>query len=263
MRIIGSGFLARNLAARADRHPGVVVYAAGPSGGSADDAGAFARDAERLCAALAECRTDGSRLVYVSTSSVGLYGRPGPRLVESGPVYPCSAYGRHKLAMEGVVRASGPDHLILRLAYPVGPFQPAHQVVPALTAQVRAGQVTILRGARRDLLDVAHFTAIVDALLIAGVAGEVVNVASGTAVPAERIVDHIAERLGVRPRKRIVETPPESGISVDRLRELVPETAGFGFGPGYFRDVLDRYVPVTPVVPEAPVGGASGGAVGR
>lgn len=244
MRIIGSGFLARNLAGQLDRHGGVVIYAAGPSGGSATDPDAFARDAERLYAAVARCRDDGSRLVYLSTSSVGLYGRPGPQLVESGPVFPCSAYGRHKLAMEAVVRASGTDHLILRLAYPVGPHQPAHQVVPALTAQVRAGRVTLWRGARRDLLDVAHFTGIVDALLAAGAAGEVVNVASGTAVPVERIVAHLADRLGVRPVTEIVDTPEEAGISIDRLRELIPDTARWGFGPDYYRHVLDRYLPV-------------------
>src|SRR5882757_10710207 len=232
MRIIGSGFLAWNLTGQLDRHPGVAIYAAGPSGGASTDTDAFARDADRLYAAVARCRADGSRLVYLSTASVGLYGRPlngGPlnerpaaRLVESGPVFPCSAYGRHKLAMEAVVAASGVDYLILRVAYPVGPHQPPHQFVPALAAQVRTGRVTVWQGARRDLVDVAHVTAIVDALLTAGVAGEVVNVASGTAVPVERIVTHIAERFGVRPVTAIVNAPEEGEISVDRLRELVP-----------------------------------------
>ncbi|MDX2729903.1 MULTISPECIES: NAD-dependent epimerase/dehydratase family protein [unclassified Streptomyces] len=248
MRIIGSGFLARNLAGQPGVHPGVTIYAAGPSGGDVSDADAFARDAERLYATVAECRADGGRLVYLSTSSVGLYGRPGPLLRESGPVFPCSAYGRHKLAMEAVVRASGVDHLILRLAYPVGPHQPPHQVVPALVAQVRTGRVGIRRGARRDLVDVAHVAAIVDSLLTTGAASEVVNVASGTAVPVERIVAHIADRLGLRPVSTVVDVPEEAEIGIDRLRALVPEVVGYGFGPEYYRDVLDRYLPVAEAV---------------
>ncbi|MFF1833404.1 NAD-dependent epimerase/dehydratase family protein [Streptomyces sp. NPDC058231] len=248
MRIIGSGFLARNLGGRLGRHPGVTIYAAGPSGGGVSDADAFARDAERLYATVAECRADGSRLVYLSTSSVGLYGRPGPFLLESGPVFPCSAYGRHKVAMEAVVRASGVDHLILRLAYPVGPDQPSHQVVPALVSQIRTGRVGVWRGARRDLVDVAHVAAIVDALLAKGVVSEVVNVASGTAVPVECLVAHIAERLGLQPATTVVDVPDEAEISIDRLHVLVPEVAGYGFGPEYYRDVLDRYLPVAEVL---------------
>lgn len=238
MRIIGSGFLARNLAGPLDRHDGVTLYAAGPSGGAATNSDAFARDADLLYTTVAECQADGSRLVYLSTSSVGLYGRPGPRLVEDGPVFPCSAYGRHKLAMEAVVRASGVDHLVLRLAYPVGPHQPPHQVVPALVAQVRTGRVTVWRGAKRDLIDVTDVAAITGSLLTRGASG-CVNVASGTAVPVEEIVAHLADRLGTRPAVTFVDIPEEAEISVDRLRALVPE-----FTPGHYQDVLDRYVPV-------------------
>jgi nucleoside-diphosphate-sugar epimerase len=207
MRIIGSGFLATNLAGPLGRH-------------------------------------DGSRLVYLSTSTVGLYGRRGSLLTEDGPVVPCSPYGRHKRAMEDVVRASGVDHLILRLAYPVGPYQPSHQFVPALTTQVRTGEVTVWRGAKRDLIDVVHVAAIVDALLTREVTNVSANIATGTGVPVDHLADHLAERLGVRPAITVVSVPEESEISVDRLHALVPEVAGFGFGPDYFRSVLDRYLPV-------------------
>jgi nucleoside-diphosphate-sugar epimerase len=239
--MIGSGFLARNLTGPLGRHDRVTIYAAGPSGGAAVDG--FARDADLLYATIAECLADGSRLVYLSTSSVGLYGHPGPLLREDGPVYPCSPYGRHKLAMEAVVRASGVDHLIPRLAYPVGPHQPAHQVVPALAAQVRTCAVTVWRGAKRDLIDVFHVAAVIDALLVRRVLNVSVNIASGTAVPVESIVAHLAERLGARPAVHVVTVPEESAVSVERLHALVPEAAELGFGPDYYRDVLDRYLP--------------------
>jgi nucleoside-diphosphate-sugar epimerase len=164
-------------------------------------------------------------------------------------VYPCSAYGRHKLAMEAVVRAAGVDHLILRLSYPVGAHQPPHQIVPALTAQLRTGAVTVWRGARRDLFDVRHLVPILDALLAAGVTGEVVNVASGYGTPVEAIIDHLADRLGVRPTRTIRELPAEDDLAIDRLRALAGDVIdGFGFGPDYYRRVLDRYIPAPEVV---------------
>jgi nucleoside-diphosphate-sugar epimerase len=241
MRIIGSGFLARNLAGLAGGHDDTVVYAAGPSGGAATDLTGFDRDGDRLSAVVRDCLAHNRRLVYLSTSSVGLYGRQGAPLREDGPVFPCSAYGRHKLAMEAVVRAAGVEHLILRLSYPVGAHQPPHQIVPALTAQLRTGAVTVWRGARRDLFDVLALVPIIDTLLTDGVTGEIVNIASGYGIPVETVVDHLAARLGVEPERTVKELPAEDEIAVDKLRALVPDTKEFG--PDHFRRVLDRYVP--------------------
>jgi nucleoside-diphosphate-sugar epimerase len=144
--------------------------------------------------------------------------------------------------LETALASSNVDYLILRLAHVVGPRQPAHQLLPSLAAQVRAGRVSIQRGAQRDLIDVDDVVRIIGELLSAGVSREVVNVASGVAVPVEQIVDHLELRLGRTAVRRYSDSLRAQAVSVEKLRGLAPCVAGMGFGPDYFRTVLDKYV---------------------
>ncbi|WP_282685770.1 MULTISPECIES: NAD-dependent epimerase/dehydratase family protein [unclassified Streptomyces] len=245
MRIIGGGFLARSLARLADRHPGVTAFAAGVSrSGGATGAG-FAREAALLYETLRDCSRTGGRLLYFSTSSAGLYGYGEDRApaVEDGPVRPVSAYGRHKLAMEEVIRSSGGEHVVLRLAYPVGRGQRTHQFLPSLVRQVRGGRVCVQRGARRDLIGIRDVVELVDGLLGLGGSPRLVNLASGWAVPVEDIVAHIEYRLGTRAEHEVREVPREGVVSTVLLRKLLPAATGErGFGPTYYRQVIDTYL---------------------
>ncbi|MBQ0825058.1 NAD-dependent epimerase/dehydratase family protein [Streptomyces tagetis] len=245
MVIVGRGFLAQSLEPLAERHPHVVAFTAGVSRGGGAAEAEFAREAALLYDALRDCRRTGRRLVYFSTSSAGLYGHAARsrEAAEDGPVRPVSPYGRHKLAMEEVIRGSGADHLVLRLAYPVGRVQRPHQFLPSLVGQVRQGRVRIHRGARRDLIDARDAVALIDALLRLGVSRQVVNLASGWAVPVEDIVDHIERRFGTRAERRVTDVRPEGTVSTARLRRLLPSaTRERGFGPDYYRRVIDTYL---------------------
>jgi nucleoside-diphosphate-sugar epimerase len=103
------------------------------------------------------------------------------------------------------------------------------------------GTVRIHREAARDLIDVDDVIAIIDRLLTLGLRGEIVNVASGEAVPVERIVDHLERSLGLVARREYRDAGAHHVISVDKLRSLMPEVAGMEFGPAYYRRVLDRF----------------------
>ncbi|WP_284749940.1 NAD-dependent epimerase/dehydratase family protein [Amycolatopsis sp. RTGN1] len=244
MQVIGGGFLATHVRAHfGDRHPGVTAIAAGVSSTIVDSAAEFDREAELLYRVALECRDRGRLALFFSTASPVLYGTPSPG-TETGPVFPTSAYGRHKLALETVLAASGAGWLTLRLSNLVGSGQREHQLLPALIAQVRSGSVLVRRGVSRDLVDVRHVLAALDGLLRAGVRDTVVNVASGVPVPVERIIAGIETRLGTTAVKRVVHGPASTPVvSLDRLRRLVPEVGTFGFGPGYLSTLLDRYVP--------------------
>ncbi|MFJ2887456.1 NAD-dependent epimerase/dehydratase family protein [Streptomyces sp. NPDC087305] len=241
MEIVGNGFLARHLAPLTEAHDEVVAFAAGPSSTRATDAAEFDREAAALYAWVRRCRADGRLLLYFSTASASMYGGADGPGREDGPVLPGSAFGRHKLAMEGVLKASAPRHLILRLGHAAGPGQRPHQLVPALVRQVLAGRVLIQRGACRDLIAVAHAVGLVERLLSAGVVNDVVNVASGTAVSVEEIVTHLEGRIGVRARREYVRAAgPQTPVSVDRLRRLLGGGEGVPPFPGdYYRTVLD------------------------
>lgn len=245
MEIIGSGFLAKSLMPLADAHPAVTVFVSGVSSAAETSEVEFAREAGLLHDALHRCRETYRLLVYFSTTSVGMYaldhvdGRAGR---EDGPVYPGTRYARHKLSMEMVITSSGAEYLILRLATPVGPQQRVHQFLPAMINQVRTGVVNVFLGARRDLIDIDDVVLIVDELLRTGVRHEVVNVASGIAVPIEDIVVHLERRLGRHARWVTSDVPAERAVSIGKLRRLVPAIAGLGFDADYYRTVIDRYL---------------------
>ncbi|MFF4349412.1 NAD-dependent epimerase/dehydratase family protein [Streptomyces sp. NPDC001530] len=245
MDVIGRGVLAAHLSAIAARHERVVALAAGVSSTTAASQADFDREAELVRRTLAECRATRRVAVLFSTASEALYA-PGTDGTERQSLAPRSPYGRHKLAMEHLARTSGADWLVLRLGHLVGEGQRSHQLLPALVEQVLGGHVRVHRGARRDLIDTEDAVAALDALLTAGVTGEVVNVVSGLPVPVEGIVDRIETLLGTHSvRERVVggHGAPGPTVSLAKLRSLIGADHA-AFDADYPWRLLDRYVPL-------------------
>lgn len=243
MHILGHGFLARNLRPLADRHPDTVVLAAGVSWASCTSEEEFARERALLADTARRCVATGRRLLFFSTSSAGLYGPLDRPAREDGPATPSTAYGAHKLAQEELLRASGADHLILRLSHLVGPGQPEHQLLPTLVRHMREGAVQVHRGATRDLVAAADVITVIDRLLGLGLRSGTINVASGTAVPVMEIVEHLRLRLNGTARVEQVDAGPihPHTVSIEKLRRLLPGADTPGAGPYYYRQVLDAY----------------------
>lgn len=244
MRIVGNGFIAAHLRAIARAHPGVVALAAGVSTTVVTDEAEFARELRLVEETAAECRRTGERLLVFSSASRAVYGDSAGREEES--LTPVNSYGRHKRRVEQAVADSGCEWLVARLGHIVGPGQRPHQLVPVLVEQVRGGEVRLVRGASRDLLDVAHMLEALDGLLRSGVSRQTVNVASGVPADVAGIVDHIAARLRVRPRLLVQDAGPGGSgrhrVSVRRLHSLVPALARIPRDPGYPYRVVDRYL---------------------
>ncbi|MGG2463930.1 NAD-dependent epimerase/dehydratase family protein [Streptomyces sp. RGM 3693] len=251
MDIVGNGFLARHLKPLADRHPDTVVLAAGVSWASHTSDADFAREATLLREVAADCRATARRLLFFSTASTGMYGTANGPGHEDLPITPCTPYGAHKLAMESHLRATGTDFLALRLGHLVGPGQPPHQLLPTLLRHLQQGTVAVHKGATRDLIDVDDVIAIVDHLLARGLTRQIVNVASGAAVPVDHIIDHLQQRTALPATRSYIDVGGHHTISIDKLRTLVPEVAAMGFGPDYYRGVLDDFLTAsfTPATP--------------
>jgi nucleoside-diphosphate-sugar epimerase len=244
VEIVGNGFLARHLAQLGDRHGDTVVLAAGVSTTSHTVAADFEREADLVRATAARCIAGGQRLVFFSTASSAVYrAEDGPGR-EDGAVVAANPYGAHKLSLERELRECGVRHLVLRLGHIVGPGQPAHQLVPTLVRQINEGSVGVHRWAARDLLDVRDLVTIIDQLLDRDLCGETVNIASGTAVAVDRIVDHLEFRLGWRAQRRYVDAGEHHVISVHKLFTYLPAD-GPTFGPAYYRRVLDSFLDAT------------------
>ncbi|THA82870.1 NAD-dependent epimerase/dehydratase family protein [Streptomyces sp. A0592] len=242
MEIIGNGFLARHLAPLSAGHPKVTVLAAGVPTHPLPDA-EHRREAALVEDAVRDCLRRDRMLVFFST--VSMYGGPGGAGDEDGPEVASTRYGQHKLDLERLVKASGVRHLVLRLGYVLGPDEPGFRLLTALVTQVLAGRVRVQRGARRDMVHVADFTTVVDALLRTGVCDETVNVASGDCVEVADVVRHLERRLGVTAQWQVTDDSIEHCPSVRKLRRLVPGLERLGFGPGYHRSAIDRYLAAT------------------
>ena len=93
-----------------------------------------------------------------------------------------------------------------------------------------------------DLIAAADVVSVVDALLRLGVTGEVVNVASGTSVPVERVVDHLELRAGKRAQRAYAGAGTAHRVAIDKLSALLPASALPAFGPAYYRAALDTFV---------------------
>jgi nucleoside-diphosphate-sugar epimerase len=266
MDVVGDGFLASHLREHfGDRYPRVTAAAAGVTRTTSATPAEFDREAKLVYGLLRRCRVEKRMLVFFSTASFAMYGTGDEPALETGPLYPPAAYGRHKLALEACVRASGVDHLILRLSHVVGRHRQRHQLLPSLVDQVLGGTVTVYRGARRDLLDAGDFCYVLDRLLGDGHRDLVLNVASGVPQPIEQVVDGVERRLGTRAKRlRMPGHAWHTHPSIDRLCALLPEFRRERVGPDYLDRVLDAHLPHlvslvqrTPSVPGAEAAGGS------
>jgi NDP-hexose 4-ketoreductase len=243
MEVIGGGMIARAFVNSQIETDDVVLFAAGVSRSTATEAAEFQREADLLHEVIGDARAGRRRLIYFSTASAHLYGNgDGSPRSEEGPVHPTTAYGRHKVGMEKAIRASGVDHLILRVTEVVGPHQRRHQLLPALFCQVAEGMVTVYRGVRRDLIDVADLVAITGELLSSDLHRATVNIASGHPVTAEEIVAHLIALSGRPVTTVYVDVPANDyNVSTKLMTQKAPSTARMGFSPTYYRRVIDRY----------------------
>lgn len=242
MEIQGTGLLARAFAALDHTDDAVTVFAKGVADSRTTAVAEFDRESRELAAAIEACRASGRTIVYLSGGGA-VYGRRDSVRAEDDVPRPDTHYGRHQLACEAAIVASGVDHLIARIPNAVGPGQRAAQLVPALVDQVRAGRVAVNPGASRDLIDAADVAQLVRALLHAGARNVTVNVASGISVGVGDLVAHIERLLDTTAEHVVGDPAPDpQRFSILRLQSYVPSWRP---SPGYPLEVLGRYVGVS------------------
>ncbi|ADG80064.1 dTDP-glucose 4,6-dehydratase [Tsukamurella paurometabola] len=243
MHVIGRGFIAGHLRRLENRHTTATVLAAGVSSIAGGYREQFARERRLVLDSIEACRREDRRLVLLSTASHAMYGNTSQPARETDAVVRDSAYGLHKQDLEHVVADSAIPFLILRLSHVMGAGQRPHQLLPALIEQIRGGQVRVQPHAHRDVIDVQDVVTAIDGLLTAGVADDVVNVASGNPVPVPDIVRGIAQRMGTEPLVDVQDAPPtRTVVSVAKLHAAVPVLT-HTTRVDYLDRILDKYVP--------------------
>ncbi|WP_245667964.1 NAD-dependent epimerase/dehydratase family protein [Actinomadura macra] len=152
----------------------------------------------------------------------------GTSIPEDWPPAPTTPYGRTKLqGTRTVVRAAeerGVDGVVLRVSVVCGPGAPRSSLPGIVTEHLTAGRDELRLApllAHRDLVDVRD---VADAVLAAAsaperVAGAIVNVGGGVAVPVRTLVDLLVA-LGGRPL-RVVEEAASRDTRSDALWQLL------------------------------------------
>ncbi len=151
---------------------------------------------------------DPPALLYVSTAEV--YG-PGPKhpRTETDPTKPVSAYAATKLAAEigllEIHRRTGLRVIVARAFPHTGPRQSASFVIPALAQRLllakRVGAPAVTVGNLEPVREFLHVADVVEAyrsLLERGTAGEVYNVAGGSAIALRDVFLKLMEAAGYR-----------------------------------------------------------------
>jgi nucleoside-diphosphate-sugar epimerase len=239
MIVDGGGLLASAFVRHGSPDLPVLVFARGVSDSATTDEAAYDRERAELVEALG--RAAAQRVTFVHFAGAPIYGDFDKAVTEGAALLPRTRYGRHQVECESIVRDSGVRFLLLRLPNAVGPGGNPSQLVPSLVRQARAGRVRIRDGAARDLIDVEDVVTLTERLVGAGVAGTVVNVASGVSVTAEAIVSEIATILGAAV---IVDRVPGGDAQRFSIERLLAWAGPLAFDDEYPLRVLRRYVPI-------------------
>ncbi len=194
MKIIGHGMIAQSLLPYHDRSSNAVIFASEVANSRTTNEQAYEREYQLLYETLHACTAEGKQIVYFSSAGA-IYGETNSPRTETTPLFPTTAYGRHKLLCQSVIANSGANYLIVRLANLVGRAQNASQLVPALVEQIKQGRVTILAQAVRDLLDVDDFAKILLCVLAADLTKQTLLVASGHSIAVAEIVSEFSGYL--------------------------------------------------------------------
>ncbi|MEY9861260.1 nucleoside-diphosphate-sugar epimerase [Catenulispora sp. GAS73] len=189
---------------------GAVVNAAGGMWGLTE---AQMADANVTVVAhlLAAVETLPARVRVVQLGSVHEYGLAplGKSMPESFTPEPVTAYGKLKLECSNLVLDAAArgvaDGVVLRVGNVVGAGQPGHSLLGVVAAKLlearSRGQAELTLGALVSLRDFLALTdaaeAVAAAVTAPGVAGEVVNIGTGHAYDARRLVTMLIDASGV------------------------------------------------------------------
>ena len=226
--IVGTGLIARAFAPHLQALAGACIYAAGVSNSSCTDPREFERERQRVAEAIAAASA-GSLFLYFSTCSV------------DDPAVRESAYVRHKLAIEQVVRQRD-RHLILRLPQLAGNTPNPHTLLNHLYARiVRSERFAVWRGAARNIIDVDDVARIVTDLVVSeGADGETINVANSRSYPILDIVRSIETVAGRKALFDIIERGTGYEIDIERIQPAL-RRCGVSFPQDYLLRVMRKY----------------------
>lgn len=187
------------------------------------------------------------RLVYASSSSV--YGdQPVDFKVETLPINPMSPYALNKYAGERYTqlfyKLYGLETVCLRYFNVFGPSQDPNSqysaVIPLFIGKMLKGESPVILGDGEQSRDFTYVQNNVEANILAatatGGAGEVINIACGTSISLNELVQLINEELGTSIKPIYQESRPgdvkHSKADIAKAKDLIGYEPKVGFKEG-------------------------------
>lgn len=206
-----------------------ATYAAGVANSQCVDAAEFERERSQLIAAL-ESERQAGRFVYFGTCS------------QLDPAAAATPYGRHKLAMEELVRERHARWLILRMPQVAGassnPFTLLNYFYQRI---VRAERFRLQANATRNVIDIEDAAKIAGELVTGeGACHETINIATPRSIPVVEIVGVLERLAGKRAVYDSVTEGAQYSIDVARVAPIA-DRLGIHFDEGYLERTLRRY----------------------
>ena len=226
--IIGSGLLARAFSLAFLKRDDVCIYAAGVSNSNCTNVNEFARERQRIEAALRKARHVDA-FVYFGTCSIADID------LQNTP------YIQHKLAMEQIVREH-PQNLILRLPQCAGKTPNPHTLLNFLYARIaRSESFNLWCKAKRNIIDVADVVSIAQQVIAnCSARNTTFNIANVVNYSIADIVSTMERVIGKRAIYDIVDRGAEYFIDINKILTAL-EKAGVKFGNDYLEKVIYRY----------------------
>jgi len=220
--LIGSGLIAgafRDFEARDD----CTIFAAGVASSGETAPAAFARETDRLRAALVE--TPGV-LVYFGTCS------------QFDPMMRDTPYVRHKAAMEHLIAQSGRDWRVFRLPQVVGPSRSPNTLVNYFARHLREQTpFEVWLYTARALIAVEHVALVARHLLaLDGPMNRATNFWTRTVTPLD-IVKELEAILGVKGRYTVTDRGVPFDVEADEFHGACADV-GLKIDAGYTARVL-------------------------
>ena len=226
--IIGSGLLARAFSKQYQVHNDVYIFAAGVSNSSCTNQNEYARERERLIAALHTANSAGT-FVYFGTCSV------------MDPEGQDTQYVQHKLAMEQLV-SEHQSYIVLRLPQLAGHTPNPHTLLNFLYARiVRSEAFIVWRNAYRNIIDVDD-VATLGSLLIENqlLRNCIINLANPSSYSILEIICAMEQVVGKHAIYETVEKGSQYAIDVTMMLSALTQTM-IRFDDNYLIRVLKKY----------------------
>ncbi len=154
----------------------------------------------------------------------------------------CSPYVIHKKRAEKLIRASAPNHLIIRLPQVIGLMDAEGGLVNTLVKAFRTGErFELWERARRNFIDLDDVYAIVHHILQErDVRNTVINVASTHTTPVTEFVSVLEEHFGTAGNYELIARGSDYDIDVSAIRCDI-DKLGIDFGSKYLLRCVRKY----------------------